>query len=215
MEKKFPPLLITFEGIDGSGKSTQAALLVQRLRSTGADPLAVREPGGTAVSEAIRQILLDARSIVSPRSEMLLFAAARAQLVEEVIRPTLETGRPVICDRFYDSTTAYQGGGRGIAAAGWLAEFHRFTTGGLIPHRTYLVDVPLEVAAQRRGDSNDRMEAAGDPFFRRVREAYRHLAETDPSRFLVLDGTHPVDALHDEVWADVQDLTGTGPKTSG
>lgn len=199
-------MLITFEGIDGSGKSTQARLLVEHAGRAGWQPVAVREPGGTDLSERVRALLLDPDAHVGPRTELLLFSAARAQLVEEVIRPALSAGRLVVADRFYDSTTAYQGGGRGLAEPAWLAGFHTFVTGGLVPVRTYLVDAPLDVAADRRGTERDRMEEAGDAFFERVRDAYLALAERESERFVVLDGRRAVDDLHAEIVADVERL---------
>ena len=213
-------MLITFEGIDGSGKSTQARLLVEHAEKAGWRPLAVREPGGTDLSERVRALLLDPDAHIAPRAELLLFSAARAQLSDEIIRPALDAGRLVVADRFYDSTTAYQGAGRGLAEPGWLAEFHAFVTGGLVPARTYLVDVPLDVAAERRGDERDRMEEAGDAFFERVRAAYLALAEREPERVVVLDGTRAVGDLHAEVVADVERLltrrgAGTAAGTSG
>jgi dTMP kinase len=212
----FPPLLITFEGIDGSGKSTQAALLVERLAQSGGSPVAVREPGGTAVSERVRALLLDPATEITPRAELLLFAAARAQLVDEVIRPALRGGRPVICDRFYDSTTAYQGAGRRLADIEWLNELHRFTTAGLMPHRTYVIDVPIDVAADRRSGALDRMEAAGDLFFEDVRQAYRRLAELEGDRVRILDGQLAPGAIHEMVWEDLAALaTGTETRASG
>lgn len=218
MSLAFPPLLLSFEGLDGCGKSTQVRRLRERFRQQGADPLLVREPGGTALSERVRTLLLDPASEIAPRAELLLFAAARAQLAEEAVRPALAAGRPVLCDRFYDSTTAYQGGGRRLADPGWLADFHAFVTGGLAPHRTYLLDVPPAVAAERRGASRDRMEAAGDDFFERVRQAYLALAEAEPERLRVLDGTLSPDTLHQTIWEDVQALAerlGTASLSSG
>lgn len=220
----FPALLVTLEGLDGSGKSTQATLLVERLRALGADPLAVREPGGTPLSERVRALLLDPAGAVTPRAELLLFAAARAQLVEEAIRPALAAGRPVVCDRFYDSSTAYQGAGRGLADPSWMAGFHAFVTGGLVPHRTYVVDVPPEVAATRRAGKGtpgtDRMEAAGEAFFARVRAAYLALAEAEPDRVVVLDGRAPPEAVHAALWADLEVVAravaaGTAPRPPG
>jgi dTMP kinase len=216
MGTAFPPLLITFEGIDGSGKSTQAGLLVKRLAHAGENPLAVREPGGTAVSERVRALLLDPAAEITPRAELLLFAAARAQLVDEVIRPAMQAGRPVVCDRFYDSTTAYQGAGRRLADIEWLNELHRFTTAGLVPHRTYVIDVPIDVAATRRSAEVDRMEAAGDVFFEEVREAYRRLAELEGDRVRILDGRLAPAAIHEIVWEDLAALArGTETHASG
>ena len=201
--------LITFEGIDGSGKSTQARRLNARLRDAGYNTLQVREPGGTELSERVRSLLLDSSLNVHPFAELLLFSAARAQLVAERIRPALAEGRIVICDRFYDSTTAYQGAGRDVADPEWLQDFHRRVTEGLVPSRTYLVELDPETARARRtdaADEEDRMEAAGDDFYERVTRAYAHLAEAHPDRFVRLDGRRSIDALHDEVWADVQTL---------
>lgn len=209
-------MLITFEGIDGSGKSTQARLLVEHLRSEGHATMLVREPGGTTLSERIRTLLLDPALDIDPFAELLLFSAARAQLVTEKIRPALEAGRIVVCDRFYDSTTAYQGAGRQLEAPDWLRAFHAKVTGGLVPDRTYLVEVPPAVAQARRegasdGTTNeasapDRMEAGGLDFYRRVAAAYAMLAEEESDRFVRLDGEHSIDALHATIWADVQAL---------
>lgn len=213
-------MLITFEGIDGSGKSTQARLLYTHFERQGYAPLLVREPGGTVLSERVRALLLDPEAEITPRAELLLFSAARAQLVQEVVRPALDRGRIVIADRFYDSTTAYQGAGRRLADAEWLRTFHAFVTGGLAPDRTYFIDVPLETAAARRGSDRDRMEGAGDDFFERVRTAYQRLAEREPERMVALDGRRPVEALHAEIVRDVEHLlraepAGTGAVPSG
>ncbi len=205
-------MLLTFEGIDGSGKSTQARLLVEHLEARGGWPLLVREPGGTALSEHVRALLLDPALAVDPVAELLLFSAARAQLCAEVIRPALEAGRVVICDRFYDSTTAYQGAGRTLDQqarfdAGWLEALHRRVTGGLVPDRTYLVRLAPEAARQRRrGAAPDRMETADAAFYARVAAAYDRLAEVHPERFLTLDGTCSIAALHERIRRDVEAL---------
>lgn len=203
-----PGLLLSFEGVDGSGKSTQARLLADRLEAAGHDALLLREPGGTPLSERVRSILLDATLGVEPYAELLLFSAARAQLVRERIRPALAAGTVVLLDRFYDSTVAYQGAGRGVAEPGWLADFNRRVTDGLTPRRTYLVALSPEKAAERRGGraAADRMEAAGEAFYARVGEAYDRLAEAEPERVLRLDGTRTIEALHETVWEDVQQL---------
>lgn len=213
-------MLITFEGIDGSGKSTQARLLGGYFERQGYAPLLVREPGGTPLSERVRALLLDPKSHIAPRAELLLFSAARAQLVDDVIRPALDAGRLVIADRFYDSTTAYQGAGRSLADAEWLHTFHAFVTRGLAPDRTYFIDVPLATAAARRGRDRDRMEEAGDDFFSRVRAGYRRLAEREPERVVTLDGRQPVEALHAAIVRDVEQrmhapAVGTGTAPSG
>lgn len=201
--------LITFEGIDGSGKSTQARLLDEHLQEEGYDTLLVREPGGTDLSERVRSILLDLSLNVQPFAELLLFSAARAQLVDERIRPALAAGRIVLCDRFYDSTTAYQGAGRDVADTDWLQAFHRRVTGELIPDRTYLVEVDPETAQARREEDareDDRMEAAGADFYKQVARAYAALAEEHPDRFVRLDGTRSIEGLHNSVRTDVEAL---------
>jgi dTMP kinase len=206
--------LFTFEGIDGSGKSTQARLLREALQEGGYETLLVREPGGTELSERVRSLLLDSSLNVQPFAELLLFSAARAQLVAERIRPALRAGKIVICDRFYDSTTAYQGAGRGVAEPDWLQDFHRRVTGTLVPDRTYLVELDPETARARRADhadEDDRMEAAGDAFYERVARAYADLAEEHPDRFVRLDGHRSIEGLHEEVWADAREvLAGDG-----
>ena len=143
-------LLLSFEGIDGSGKSTQARLLERYLRDRGRDPLLVREPGGTELSERVRTLLLQEDLAIDPLAEMLLFSAARAQLVADRVRPALQAGRIVLCDRFYDSTTAYQGGGRQLADPDWLNGLHRRVTQGIVPDRTYLIELPPSEAQTRR-----------------------------------------------------------------
>jgi len=203
-------LLLTFEGIDGSGKSTQARRLRDRLQAAGYETLLVREPGGTDFSERVRSLLLDSSLNVQPFAELLLFSAARAQLVAERIRPALAAGRIVICDRFYDSTTAYQGAGRGVAEPEWLQAFHRRVTNDLVPDRTYLVEVDVDTARRRRDDDGaaDRMEAAGPAFYERVSAAYAELAEAQPERIVRLDGHRSIDALEADVWEDVRSLLG-------
>jgi dTMP kinase len=205
--EKTPGVFISFEGIDGSGKSTQAQRLEAHLRRADRAALLVREPGGTPLAERVRALVLAHEVAVSPFAELLLFSAARAQLVEEALRPALAAGTVVLADRFFDSTTAYQGGGRGLADVAWLADFHRRVTGGLVPDRTFLLDVPPEVAARRRAgrdDGPDRIEAGGEAFFARVRGAYLALAEREPARVRVLDGTLPPDWLHEQIVRDVE-----------
>ena len=197
-------ILVTFEGIDGSGKSTQIRLLVERLKAAGRSVAVFREPGGTALSERVRAILLDPALQIHPFPELLLFSSARAQLVEERIRPELARGTIVLCDRFYDSTTAYQGAGRRVADLAWVEEFNRHVTGGLIPDRTYLLAIEPDAAVGRRrgrAEEDDRMESSDSDFYRRVVGAYDALAERE-SRFMRLDGHRPVEDLHEEIWAD-------------
>lgn len=203
-------LFLSFEGIDGSGKSTQARLLFERLADAGHRPLMLREPGGTELSERVRTLLLDPDLHIEPFAELLLFSAARAQLVAERIRPALEAGHIVICDRFYDSTTAYQGAGRGVAQPDWLQGFNRRVVGGLVPDRTFFIDLDPEQAAARRASADriggDRMEASGAAFYTAVATAYRALADEEPGRILRLDGRQPVERLHRAIWEDVQTL---------
>lgn len=210
--------LISFEGLDGSGKSTQAHLLAAWYREQGFEVELLREPGGTETSEVIRSLLLDNSRRIDPFAELLLFSAARSQMVTEKVRPLLEAGVVVICDRFFDSTTAYQGFGRGLAEPAWLNAFHRKVTGGLVPDRTYLIDITPDLAQSRREgrSEDDRMEASGKEFYRRVYEGYRWLAESEPDRVRSLDGSATIEELADFIRSDAEALgSGTGRAASG
>ena len=204
-------MFITFEGIDGSGKSTQITLLKERLEKSGKKVEVFREPGGTMVSERIRELLLDPGVEIDPFAELLLFSAARAQLVASKIRPALKEGHIVICDRFFDSTTAYQGAGRNLGSIDWMMRFHDKVTGGLIPDRTYWLSIPVALGLERRrersGDNQDRMEKTGEAFFHKVVSAYTELARLYPARFLKLDATQPIPSLNQQIWDDL--LTNT------
>jgi dTMP kinase len=182
-------MFITFEGVDGSGKSTQARLLAEQLRAEGREVVDTREPGGTGLGESVRELLLKGAA-VAPWAEAALFAAARAQLVDEVIRPALARGADVVCDRYLDSSLAYQGLARGLGVERVL-EFNLLVTAGLLPDRTFLLLVPLEQAAQRRGATPDRIEREGDDFVARVDGAYRELAAIFAQRIVTVDGTQP------------------------
>ena len=162
-------MLLSFEGLDGSGKTTQARLLEARLREEGYQTLLVREPGGTALGEQVRGLLLDPSLHIAPMAELMLFSSARAQLVAEKVRPALEAGTVVLCDRFFDSTLAYQGGGRGVAPLAWLRDFCLHVTAGLLPSRTYLVRVTPETAFQRRRPHGGRRRGLPRPHCRRLR----------------------------------------------
>ena len=195
-------MLITFEGLDFSGKSTQANLLVQRLEQKGYAVVFLREPGGTKISERIRSILLDRdHAAMDQITELLLFSASRAQLVSEVILPTLKKGGVVICDRFADSTVAYQSWGRGLNRDA-VKSINAVATFGLVPDLTFLLDLTLEDMWNRMkqaGVGRDRLERSGQKFYERVREGYLDAARTEPARFVVLDGSLPVEQIHEQV----------------
>lgn len=180
-------MFVSFEGIDGSGKSTQVALLAEALRAEGREVVATREPGGTALGEQVRALLLGDGSI-APWAEAALFAAARAQLVAEVIGPALARGADVVCDRFLDSSLAYQGLARGLGVEA-IFELNRAALGNLLPDRTILLLVPLEEATGRSSSRPDRIEGEGRGFLEQVDRAYRDLAVRFPERIVVLDGT--------------------------
>ena len=200
-------MFISFEGIDGSGKSTQIALLADALHQAGYQVLTVREPGGTSLSEAIRDIVLHHKGDITPFSEMLLFSAARHQLVKEVIQPALNEGKIVIADRFFDSTLAYQGAGRHLMELSRLKEFQLLVTEGLKPQRTFFLDISLELSHQRRAlEVADRMENATQDFFERVNSYYRSLALLERDRILQIDGTHSTQEIHDLIMEDLLDL---------
>ncbi len=200
-----PGLFVTFEGGEGSGKSTQIVRLEARLRSLGLEPFVTREPGGTPLAEAVRAVLLDRAHRPQPVSEAMLMLAARADLVSTAIAPALAAGRVVISDRYGDSTLAYQGGGRGLDAA-MLADWNRTATGGLVPDLTLLFDVPPELGLARRagaaGTAN-RIDLESEAFHARVRDRYLQLAAAEPDRFVVLDASQSPDTLEAQVWGAV------------
>lgn len=206
-------MFLTFEGLDFSGKTTQARLVVEKLKAppsnSGLSPRTVqfiREPGGTRISERLREILLDKKNLeLSQMTELLLFSASRAQLVGEVVLPALRHGETVVCDRYYDSTTAYQGFGRGLD----LATIHRINaaaTFGLKPDLTVLVDIPVEEIERRKAVAGlpfDRMESSGKAFYEKVRHGYHEIAREEPGRFVVVDGLKSIQKLEQEIWQAV------------
>jgi len=194
-------MLLTFEGIDFCGKSTQASLLVKRLQGT-CTVRFIREPGGTRISEQLREILLDTRhKELTDVAELFLFSASRAQLVAEVIMPALERGEIVVCDRFFDSTTAYQGFGRGIDRSA-IEAINTLATAGTVPGLTFIIDIPVgEIERRKRvaGLQFDRMETSGMDFFERVRAGYQEMARMS-DRFVLIDGTQPAQEIQKEIW---------------
>lgn len=200
-------LFVTFEGGEGSGKSTQLARLAARLRARGIEPVVTREPGGTPLAEGIRELLLDPARRPGAMSEVLLMEAARADLVANLVRPALAAGRVVLCDRYDDSTLAYQGGGRGLDS-GLLALLNQAATGGLEPDLTLLYDVPPEVGLARRasaaGETN-RLDREPTDFHERVRRCFLALAAAEPARWVVLDATASPDELERPGWAALEE----------
>jgi dTMP kinase len=189
-------VFVVLEGGEGSGKSTQASRLAERLGA-----VLTLEPGGTEIGQRLRDVVLgDGGSTLAPRAEALLMAADRAQHVAEVVRPALDAGRPVVSDRFSGSTLAYQGYGRGLDL-GDLAWLSGWATEGLEPDVVFLLDVDQEVAAARRCRPRDRIEAAGDTFHQRVVAGYQALAAADPDRWVVVDGSGTVDEVAARVWS--------------
>jgi dTMP kinase len=203
-------LFLTFEGGDGSGKSTQSALLTEWLTGQGQTVVHTREPGGTDVGVQIREIVLHHRGHIAPRAEALLYAADRAHHVETIVRPALERGDIVLQDRYLDSSVAYQGAGRVLDGAE-VRELSIWATGGLLPDLTILLDLDETVGRGRLDEARtryDRLEAEAGEFHARVRAAYLALAAAEPARFLVLDATLPVDELADRIRSRVSALLG-------
>lgn len=198
-------MFISFEGIDGSGKSTQLTMLRDVLEARGHEVITIREPGATLLSESIREILLSNKQTITSTAELLLFSSARTQLVEMIIEPALQDGKYILCDRYVDSTTAYQGYGRQLNMEN-VRSCNTIATRGVMPHVTFFIDVAYEQAQQRMqftpGTSEpDRMERSGREFFERVRDGYLQIAKSDPQRFVVIDGHRRREEIHAEIVA--------------
>jgi len=203
-------VFITLEGLDGSGKTTQSKRLAAWLARRGQEPVVLRQPGGTPTGDRIREILLDSRSTpLNPMTEMALMFADRAQAIAEIIRPALDAGKIVVCDRFTDSTEAYQGGGRRLGSAVVL-DLHRLICGGLQPDLTLLLLPGFEVSLARARHRNVRVEAETganegrfeteqDAFFRRVWEKYREIAAREPDRVVLIEGDLRIDEVHEQI----------------
>jgi dTMP kinase len=212
----FPMLgkFITLEGPEGSGKSTQAKMIIRRLAELGIEAMYTREPGGTALGEEIRNILQHNQAGEAPceRAELLLFEASRNQLVEKVIRPALEKGTWVICDRFMDSTTAYQGYGRGLPVDE-VKSIHHFTINDISPELTLLLDLEVKTGFERiaerflaLGESADRFEQEERSFHERVRMGYLNLADEEPERFRIVDASQTPEAVSSSIWTVLTDV---------
>lgn len=199
-------IFITMEGPDGSGKTTQIELLETYLENKGYDIVIAREPGGTVIGEAVREIILNPEyQEMSHMTELLLYAAARAQLVNQVIRPALSEGKAVICDRFVESSAVYQGIGRGLGVD-TVYEVNNYALGDVKPKLTIFMDLDAEVGIRRKKDQTelDRMELEDMSFHRRVVEGYRHLAQLYPERIFSVDATLPIDTIHSMLVEEVE-----------
>jgi dTMP kinase len=200
-------VFISFEGIDGCGKSTQVDLLLKKFNSLKIPSLLVREPGGSKIAEDIRSILLDNENrLMSNETEALLMTASRAQLTREVIIPKLNEGFVVVADRFQDSTIAYQGGGRGLDIS-FLKMLNLFATNHLIPSMTFYIDISAKEALKRTISNDfDRIENAGESFQVKVRDEYLKLTKEEPKRVFFVDGTKKITEIHEEIWSKVEKI---------
>ncbi len=200
---------ITFEGIDGCGKSTQLELAAERLRKESFPILVTREPGGTAIAEKIREILISPQnSEMVNECELLMYLAARAQHVREKIIPALKQGFIVLCDRFQEATFAYQGFGRNISLD-FLKKINSFATGGLMPDFTFIFDISVDLSSarmQKMNKTKDRLELNDRAFYERISEGYRFLAKSEPQRILLLDGSEQLEKISDQVYCRIKDI---------
>nr|BAL54585.1 dTMP kinase [uncultured prokaryote] len=201
---------ITFEGIEGSGKSTQVGLLADALSKKGIRCIKTREPGGTPLGEKIREILLKTTSPIGPMTELLLYLSARAEHIRQVIIPALNSGIWVISDRYCDATLAYQGFGRGLDIAE-ISQMNKLVTGGLLPDLTFLLDIPAELGLKRamerlrqKGGSPDRLESESLEFHRRVRDGYLRIAQMEPERIKVIDALDDEVEIHKKVMKHIE-----------
>ena len=193
-------LFITFEGADGCGKTTQLNLLKEYLIGKGHEVLVTREPGAKGLGERLRDILLNYDGEVSDRCESFLFLADRAQHIDTIVKPAVESGKIVLCDRHTDSTVAYQGYGRGLDIE-QINKLNNIATDGLKPDLTFVFDVDIETSMSRVGKEKDRMESSGNDFFNRVRNGYLDIAKNEPQRVKVIDATVPIDKVFEQVLA--------------
>ena len=198
-------IFVTLEGGEHAGKSTQVAALVERARNAGIQTITCREPGGTEIGERLRAALFGLDRAPTALTELLTFSAARAELVATVIQPALESGALVLCDRFTDSTVAYQGYGRGLGLD-TIAAVNRAATGGLVPDLTVLLDVATETALTRQADGSDYLEREAKEFHERVRAGFLRCAEEEPERWLVLDGASERAAITLSIWERIEAL---------
>ncbi|MBT4908865.1 MAG: dTMP kinase [Microbacteriaceae bacterium] len=201
-------VFITFEGGDGSGKTTQIELLKSWLEERGHTVVVTREPGGTDLGNELRDIILHRKGFIAPRAEALLYAADRAHHIHTLVAPALERGDVVVQDRYLDSSVAYQGAGR-VLDPTEVRDVSLWATENLMPHLTILLDVPADVAKQRQDSDErayDRLEAEAEDFHQRVRESYQRLADAEPERFVILDGTDSIEAIHHQITQKVATL---------
>ncbi len=203
---------LSLDGIDGTGKSTQCRLLAEWLRRRGLDVVQCADPGGTAVGTTLRDILLHHRGELAPACEAFLFMASRAQLVAEKIRPALDAGRAVVCDRFLLANVAYQGYGAGLDV-GQLWEIGRLSAGGIEPDLTIVLDLPPEAALKRRSRAPDRMEKRARDFHERVRQGFLAEARRRPEHVRVIDASGPIEVVHSLICKEVERVLGAGPRT--
>lgn len=191
-------LFITFEGIDGCGKTTQIKLLKEYFEKQGKTVILTREPGAKGLGQKLREILLNYDGIVSPNCESFLFLADRAQHIDTIIKPAVNEGKIVLCDRHTDSTVAYQGYGRGLDLER-IYKLNDIATNGTKPDLTFVFDIDLETSAKRVGKEKDRMESAGIEFFKKVRDGYLSISKNEPDRVKLIDGTKSINEIHQEI----------------